>query len=56
MKSKNEPIWESGAKNFILTITLAMLEDSEKPELGTSIPEFFNGPIFAGFDNLNIDD
>ena len=34
VKSKNEPIWESGAKNFILAICLAMLEDSEKPELG----------------------
>ena len=34
VKSKSEPIWESGAKNFILAICLAMLEDSEKPELG----------------------
>ena len=41
VKSKNEPIWESGAKNFILAITLAMLEDSEKPELGM-IKEKFN--------------
>lgn len=27
--NKNEPMWESGAKNFILAIALAMLEDSE---------------------------
>ena len=32
--NKNEPMWESGAKNFILAIALAMLEDSEKPENG----------------------
>lgn len=25
-------------------------------ELGMSIPEFFNSPIFENFDNLNIDD
>ena len=40
VKSKNEPIWESGAKNFILAITLAMLEDSEKPELGMTKDKF----------------
>ncbi len=32
--NKSEPIWESGAKNFILAIALAMLEDSENPALG----------------------
>lgn len=25
-------------------------------ELGMTIPEFFNSPIFESFDNLNIDD
>ena len=40
VKSKNEPIWESGAKNFILAITLAMLEDSEKPDLGMTKEKF----------------
>jgi hypothetical protein len=25
-------------------------------ELGMTIPEFFNSPIFENFDNLNIDD
>lgn len=29
--NKNEPIWESGAKNFILAIAIAMLEDSASP-------------------------
>ena len=32
--NKNEPIWESGAKNFILAIAIAMLEDSANPALG----------------------
>ena len=40
VKSKNEPIWESGAKNFILAITLAMLEDSEKSEPGMTKEKF----------------
>ena len=32
--NKNEPMWESGAKNFVLAIALAMLEDSANPEFG----------------------
>jgi type IV secretory pathway TraG/TraD family ATPase VirD4 len=32
--NKQEPIWESGAKNFTLAVMLAMLEDSENPSLG----------------------
>ena len=44
VKNKSEPIWESGAKNFILAITLAMLEDSEKPnnEMTKEKFNFFN--------------
>jgi type IV secretion system protein VirD4 len=38
--NKSEPIWESGARNFILAITLAMLEDSEDPELGMTKEKF----------------
>ena len=38
--NKSEPIWESGAKNFILAITLAMLEDSENPKLGMTKDKF----------------
>ena len=38
--NKSEPIWESGAKNFILAIVLAMLEDSENPELGMTKEKF----------------
>jgi len=35
-----EPIWESGSKNFILAIALAMLEDSENPNLGMTKERF----------------
>ena len=38
--NKGEPIWESGARNFILSIVLAMLEDSENPELGMTKEKF----------------
>ena len=44
VKNKSEPIWESGAKNFILATTLAMLEDSENPnnEMTKEKFNFFN--------------
>ncbi len=32
--SNNDPIWERGAKDLVLGTMLAMLEDSENPELG----------------------
>jgi len=38
--NKNEPIWERGAKNFVLAIALAMLEDSENPDLGMTVEKF----------------
>lgn len=34
INNKNEPMWESGAKNFVLAIALAMLEDSENSDIG----------------------
>lgn len=40
IENKNEPMWESGAKNFILAIALAMLEDSENPGLGLTKDKF----------------
>lgn len=40
IENKNEPMWESGAKNFILAIALAMLEDSENPDLGLTMDKF----------------
>lgn len=40
IENKNEPMWESGAKNFILAIALAMLEDSENPGLGLAKDKF----------------
>jgi type IV secretion system protein VirD4 len=38
--NKNEPMWESGAKNLILAILLAMLEDSADPENGMTKEKF----------------
>lgn len=38
--SKNDPIWEKGAKTFILAIMLAMLEDSENPALGMTADKY----------------
>jgi type IV secretion system protein VirD4 len=38
--NKNEPIWESGAKNFCLAVALAMLEDSENPALGMTVDKY----------------
>jgi type IV secretion system protein VirD4 len=38
--NKGEPIWESGAKNFILAIALAMIEDSKNPKLDMTIEKF----------------
>lgn len=38
--NKSEPIWESGSKNFILAIALAMLEDSENKDLGMTKEKF----------------
>lgn len=40
IENKNEPMWESGAKNFILAIALAMLEDSENPDFGLTKDKF----------------
>lgn len=40
IKNKKDPIWESGAKNFILAIVIAMLEDSENEELGMTKEKF----------------
>ena len=40
INNKNEPMWESGAKNFVLAIALAMLEDSENPDIGLTKEKF----------------
>lgn len=53
--SKSDPIWESGAKDFILAVMLAMLEDSEKPELGMT-KEKFNFYNLAKIANLKDND
>lgn len=33
IESKDDPVWEKGAKNIIMAVALAMLEDSENPAL-----------------------
>jgi len=38
--NKSEPIWESGSKNYILSIALAMLEDSENEDLNMTKEKF----------------
>ena len=38
--NKNEPIWESGAKNFCLAVILAMLEDSGNEKCGMTVDKF----------------
>ena len=40
INNKNEPMWESGAKNLALAIALAMLEDSENPKLNLTKDKF----------------
>lgn len=53
--SKSDPIWESGAKDFILAVMLAMLEDSENPALGMT-KEKFNFYNVAKIANLKDND
>ncbi|HHX49396.1 MAG TPA: type IV secretory system conjugative DNA transfer family protein [Clostridiales bacterium] len=40
VKNKKDPLWESGAKSFILAILLAMLEDSEDESLEMTKEKF----------------
>ena len=40
IQSNNDPIWERGAKDLVLGTMLAMLEDSENPELGMTKDKF----------------
>ena len=38
--SPNDRSWENGARNFVLAVMLAMLEDSAIPELGMTIDKY----------------
>ena len=40
VNNKNEPMWESGAKNLVLAICLAMLEDSINPDIDLPLEKF----------------
>ena len=46
IESKDDPVWEKGARSIIMATCLAMLEDSEIPELGMTKEKF-------NFFNLN---
>lgn len=40
IESKDDPVWEKGARSIIMAVCLAMLEDSEKPELEMTREKF----------------
>ena len=40
IESKDDPVWEKGARSIIMATCLAMLEDSEVPELGMTREKF----------------
>ena len=40
IESQNDPIWDRGARDLVLGTMLAMLEDSENPELGMTKEKF----------------
>ena len=40
IESLDDPVWEKGARSIIMATLLAMLEDSENPELGMTIDKF----------------
>ena len=46
IESKDDPVWEKGARSIIMAVCLAMLEDSEYPELEMTKEKF-------NFYNLN---
>ena len=46
IESKDDPVWEKGARSIIMATLLAMLEDSENPDLGMTKEKF-------NFFNLN---
>lgn len=40
IESKDDPVWEKGARSIIMAICIAMLEDSEDPSLGMTKEKF----------------
>lgn len=44
IESQDDPVWEKGARSIIMATAIAMLEDSENPELGMTKDKlnFFN--------------
>lgn len=46
IESKDDPVWEKGARSIMMAVLVAMLEDSENPELGMTREKY-------NFYNLN---
>ncbi|MCL2096406.1 MAG: type IV secretory system conjugative DNA transfer family protein [Oscillospiraceae bacterium] len=46
IESPDDPVWEKGARSVVMSTLLAMLEDSENPDLGMTMDKF-------NFFNLN---
>ena len=40
IESQDDPVWEKGARSIIMATAIAMLEDSENPELGMTKDKF----------------
>lgn len=40
IESQDDPVWEKGARSIIMAVCLAMLEDSEYPELEMTREKF----------------
>ena len=40
IESKDDPVWEKGARSIIMAVALGMLEDSENPELEMTRDKF----------------
>lgn len=51
VQSKDDPVWDKGAKSIVLAILLAMLEDTEDPELGLTQDKFCFFNVNKAFSN-----
>jgi len=40
IESNDDPVWEKGARSIVMAVALAMLEDSENPDLGMTKEKF----------------
>ncbi len=58
VENEKDPLWEKGARSLIMAVCLAMLEDSENPELGMTKEKFnffnINKAISNSEDNFRV--